>query len=219
MQGSRTHGAHTMWSIACIMAARLYTLLYCMQDARTGAAPGASNGTKARMCVPRAASCDLQEHGTEPHVAGSMEWECSWMRTMYLFSRCRYVFHCSGHGYSAKLIAGNHGALDGTAAPCVPCCKRQCVRQGQAGGRFPDAACMWYLPESTSRRAAEQRGRRITHCTILRMAMQATVADPRLSSTARSIYVGCTCLGKFPVGQQSDTAIVCVPWQADGCFD
>jgi hypothetical protein len=104
--------------IACMMAVRLHTLLYYMQDARTGGANAASNGTKARMCVPRAASCDLQEHGIDPLAAGSMEWDSSWMRTMYLFSRCRYVFHCSGHGCSAKLIAGNHEARRHSNALC-----------------------------------------------------------------------------------------------------
>jgi hypothetical protein len=85
-------------SIACMVAARLHTLLYCLQDARTGASYAASNGTTARMCLPRAASCDLQEHGNTPVFAGWTEWDCSWMRTMYLFNRCRYVSHSNGHG-------------------------------------------------------------------------------------------------------------------------
>jgi hypothetical protein len=53
-------------SIACMVAARLHTLSYYMQDACTGAYNTAPNGIAARMCLPRAASCDLQEHGIDP---------------------------------------------------------------------------------------------------------------------------------------------------------
>jgi len=43
-------------------------------------------------------------------IAGRSEWTCKWLRTMYLFSRCRYLSHCAGPGGAEELITGNHEA-------------------------------------------------------------------------------------------------------------
>jgi hypothetical protein len=67
--------------------------------------------TMKRVCVsrgPQAVICKNKVQASS--VGGSMKWDyCSWMRIMYLFSRCRYLFHRAGPASSAKLIAGNLG--------------------------------------------------------------------------------------------------------------
>lgn len=84
--------------------------LYCMLYMHVQGFYILSNKIPPRNLFPRAASCDLQEQGTSPVCADSLEWDCRWLRTMYLFSRCRYLSHCVGPDGSEKLIAGNSEA-------------------------------------------------------------------------------------------------------------
>lgn len=57
-------------SIACMAAAHT-PFLYCMLYAAIGLLHSLSNRLAARMCLPRAASCDLQVHGRGPVIAGN----------------------------------------------------------------------------------------------------------------------------------------------------
>jgi hypothetical protein len=52
--------------ISCMTAARHTPSLCCMLYAATGHVHGPSNNMAARMCFPRAASCDLQVQGMAP---------------------------------------------------------------------------------------------------------------------------------------------------------
>jgi hypothetical protein len=68
MQGASPDGVHTA-GLDCLQRPPAHTpSLYCMLYAATGLLHAPSNSIAARMCFPRAASCDLQVHGRGPVI-------------------------------------------------------------------------------------------------------------------------------------------------------